>query len=100
MDAESVLVVCSFVFTIILYTIIMVRGPRPGIMNKGVYFDKTRLPSYFKFLVIVVLLSLVFGYTVTLQVQLAFGFAGLNILLAAIMGLNLFLFRKSSKTEK
>lgn len=100
-DSESFLVLCAFIFASILYLVAMIKGPRLGIVNKGVYFDRTKVPSYIRFLAIIALLSVSLGYIVTRRVYLALGFAGLNLLLGAIIGLQLFLYRRlNDKKEK
>jgi len=91
---ESILVICAFIFAITLYAVVMVRGPRLGIINRKVFFDKSKLPNYFRFLALVALLSVPFGYLVARQISLALEFAGLNVLIGVIMGVNLFLYRR------
>lgn len=99
-NEEAILVISSFVFITTLYIIIMVRGPRLGLINKHAYFDKTRLPQYFKFLAVVAVLSVPVGFLLTRKASLLPAYVGLNLLIAAIMGVNLFLYRRRSQSER
>jgi len=95
-NSESVLVLISFIFAIVLFVIILFRGPNMGIVNKGIYFDKSQIPLFLKFLLAVVIVSFPIGLVVAADAKQALGFTGLNSLLAAIMGLNLFLYKRRS----
>jgi ABC-type transporter Mla maintaining outer membrane lipid asymmetry permease subunit MlaE len=69
-----------------------------GISGKNVYFDKARLPVYYKFLAIVALASIPIGSIVSKNIGLTLGFTGLNILIGATIGLSiLYRYRPQSK---
>lgn len=91
---ESILVLSAFILATVLYIMIVVKGPRLGILNKNAYFDKSRLRTYYKFLASVLLLSIVFGYLVTRKSSLVWGYVGLNLFISGVMGANLILYRQ------
>ncbi len=93
-DTESLLVLLSLMFGILMYIFILIRGPRLGIINKLAYFDKKRLPVYLKFLSIVIVASVSIGLIITRDTALLLKYVGLNLLFAVILGPNIFMYRR------
>jgi len=94
---ESSLVIISFIFTVVLYLVTAAKGPRVKITKNNVEFNKSNLPKFTYLLTAVALLSVGLGFLVSHNFLTAFGFAGLNLFIAAIMGVNLFLYRYREK---
>ncbi len=93
-DNQTLLVIIAFIFATVLFLISQIRGPRMGIINRDIYFDRSRLPTYFGFLLLVAVFSVPLGYLLVSNLKLGLEFAGLNLLVGAIMGANLILYRK------
>jgi len=96
-NEESILVAVSIAFIIVLYVVTMLKGPKMGVVNKNVFFDKTKLPIYLRFLFAVAVCSILVGLIVTRTPLLLLEFAGFNAVAGAVIGLNLFLYRHRSK---
>jgi len=94
---ESILVISSFILATILFILIIWKGPRLGILNKNVYFDKSRLRSYFVFLAMIAISSLPIGYIITRNSFLVLQYIGFNVFIGSVMGANLILFRHRKK---
>lgn len=96
-DGESVLVICAFIFTVVLYTVVLAKGNRPSITYKGRHFDKSGFPIFYSFLICTLVLNLILGFAVTRTVSVTIAFTFLNLVIATIMGVNIFLVREKEK---
>jgi len=97
---ESVLVFSSIIFTIVLYILMLIKGPRISILKNTTYFDKTKLPTLFKILLVVVLLSIGIGFIVTQRLSLILQYAGINLLVSIIMVPSLTILRGQRPNKK
>lgn len=93
-NSESALVICSFIFAVIIYVTMLVRGPRLGLINKDVRFYRPGLKKYAIFLTATAIVSLLLGYLISKDINVALGFAGLNTFIGAAMGFSVFLYRR------
>ena len=97
---ESVLVIFAFIFAVTLYFVMMIRGPKLSIFNQNAYFNKSKMPEYFRFLAFVGFFSFPLGYMITRQTYLVFEFVGLNLLIGAIMGIGLILYERRRQNKQ
>jgi hypothetical protein len=99
-ERESVLILFTLIFAVALYGVKVLKGPQIDILGRGAYADKTRIPLYIKFLGLTVLISGLLGYIVTKEVSFSLKYGGLNLLVGAIAGVNLIIYRSKGKTSK
>lgn len=100
---ESILVLVSLVFGVVLFFATFLNKSRVGVLDSflsnDAHIDKTKLPALIKFLLIVALMSIPFGYIFTRRFSLVLQFVGLNLFFGVIMGTNLLLVRKRDKHQ-
>ncbi len=98
MDAETKLVIITFVFIGAMSLLIAAKAPKLSVINKDIRFDRTKMPVYIKFLVGVTVLSIGVGYIFTTGLLMISKYVGLNMFVGAILGANLILYRQKDKT--
>ena len=93
-NSESILVIVSFIFSLALYCVVLIKGNRPSLLYKGITFDKSKVTVFTKFMTLVFVASLFTGWVITREISLILGFTGINLFMAAVMGLNIFLYHR------
>jgi hypothetical protein len=97
---ELLLVLISFLFGTTLFVISLIKTPRVRIFGRNAtQVDRARFPALIKFLLIVAILSILVGLVATRRLSFIAQFAGLNLLLGAIMGSNIFLLRERPRNK-
>lgn len=98
-EKESLLVIIAFIYMMTLYGIVLFKGPRLNMFSKA-RFDGAKLGTYIKLLSATLVVSGVIGYLISRKFIVTVEYIGLNVLIAAIMGGNLLLFREGDKRSK
>lgn len=98
--SQSILVLTSMLFGTILFIVGIFKGPHLGVIHNNAYFDKTKLPDFFKFLLVVAIASVPIGYVVTKNFILILQYIGMNLLVSAIMAPKFMLYRENAKEKR
>jgi hypothetical protein len=99
-DSQSILVLLSGIFTIIMFVIVMIKGPLITPLSKA-KFSTEELPKLIKLIIGVVCVSAILGYSVNLQTLEVGQYIILNVFIGSVLGASLWLFHddKSDKSK-
>lgn len=102
-NAEGLLLFLTMAFGIVIGIISLIKGPAMGVfsvLSGKADIDQSQFPKYYKFLAITLVSCLILGLMITRDLDLVIKFTGLNMLLAAMMGSWIFLFRYKEEIKK
>jgi phosphatidylglycerophosphate synthase len=95
--AENVLVVTLFILLSMLTLLLNIVRPKLGLrawyLGEGREFDKSRLSRYIALLIATAIVSALYGYLFSKSVALTLQFAGGCLVMVAVAGINLILYR-------
>jgi Ca2+/Na+ antiporter len=96
-NAESLLVIVSFVFMTVLFVWSRYRKPKSNFLDwytgKNVKFDKSQSFNYWRLVAGTAILSVLCGYLVDPTTTTVLWFTGLNTAMAAVTGVGIFLYK-------
>lgn len=93
---ESLLVMSSLIFGIVLYILILAKGQKWSLLTgKNIRINKAKFPDLLRFLGVVTGISITVGLISASGLILTLKYVGLNLVISVIMGINLFMFEKA-----
>lgn len=90
-DTESLLVMTSLTFAIVMFGVVLVKGPKISPFTKAKFSTKN-LPNLITFLVAVACASAIIGLFFKVRLEAVGQYVLLNLFIALVMGTSLWLF--------
>lgn len=98
-NAESKLVISLIAYILVITSFVNSSMPKSSLkawyFGEGLKFDKMRTRIYGLFLLGFFLLSTVYGYVVSKNLRLTAEFVGIGMIVTAIAGINLIMYRRT-----